>query len=121
MVARETGVEVEIEQNPTSLIAPPRYAIEQIDLVTEGAVTLNQAYNLLSEDVDRLKEDSGVTELCLLLNVADRVNFLVGDASNQGSDDIAFRQRGVLTRRVLIPLFVEKLRQMGKLVTVKNV
>jgi hypothetical protein len=72
MVARESGAEVEIEQNPTSLIAPPRYAIEGVDLVTEGAVTLNQAYNLLSEDVDRLKEDSGVTELCLLLNVADR-------------------------------------------------
>ena len=42
--------------------------------MTEGAITLNQVYNVLDEPLEKLTEDSGVTELCTFLQLADRVN-----------------------------------------------
>lgn len=121
IVAKFLNVPLEMEPEPMSVIAPPRYAIKGINLVTEGAVTLNQVYNILDEDISKLNEDSGVTELRLLLGVADKLNILVGKADNSANEDITFRQRGVLSRKVLIPLLAEKLRQEGKLVNVEFV
>lgn len=121
LVSQFLNVPLEMEREPLSDIAPPRYGIKGINLVTEGAVTLNQVYNILDEDISNLNEDSGVTELRMLLNVADRINFIVGCADNTANDDISFRQRGVLSRKVLIPLLAEKLREEGKLVNVEYV
>ncbi|NLS90668.1 MAG: SpoIIE family protein phosphatase [Planctomycetaceae bacterium] len=121
VVARHLGKTVRLERAPQSLIAPPRYGIDGIDLVTEGAVTLNQVFNLLDEDIARFKEESGVTELCSLLNVADRVNMTLGTAHNAATDDVAFRQRGILTRSKIVPLLADRLRTAGKLVVVDEV
>ncbi len=121
LVAKYLNVPLEMESEPMSVIAPPRYGIKGINLVTEGAVTLNQVYNILDEDISKLNEDSGVTELRLLLGVADRLNIIVGTAENNANEDISFRQRGVLSRKVLIPLLADKLRQEGKLVNVEFV
>ena len=121
LVARQLGERLEVEQDSISLVAPPRYEIPGIDLVTEGAVTLNQVYNLLDEDIRNLKEDSGVTELCALLQVADRVNVVMGRAKNKAAGDVSFRQRGILTRNRIVPLVAEKLRAAGKLVVVDEV
>ena len=121
LVAKYLNVPLEMESEPMSVIAPPRYGIKGINLVTEGAVTLNQVYNILGEDIANLQEDSGVTELRLLLGVADKLNIIVGAADNTANSDISFRQRGVLSRKVLIPLLAEKLRQEGKLVNVEYV
>ena len=118
LVAKYLNVPLEMEAEPISVIAPPRYGIKGINLVTEGAVTLNQVYNILDEDIANLNEDSGVTELRLLLGVADKLNITVGMADNTANADISFRQRGVLSRKVLIPLLADKLRQEGKLVNV---
>lgn len=121
MVARVLRRDLDVEQECASLMAPPRYRIEGVDLVTEGAVTLNQVYNVLDEDIRDLKEDSGVTELCALLHIADRVNILHGGAKNLTAGDIAFRQRGILTRDRILPLLAEKLRASGKLVVLEQV
>jgi len=121
VVARQLRVPLRVEQNPTSMIAPPRYEIPGVDLVTEGAVTLNQVYNIFDEDVHKLTEDSGVTELCALLHVADRVNLFVGAARNGASGDISFRQRGILTRERIVPLLADKLESAGKLVVLQPV
>jgi len=121
LVAKYLNVPLEMESEPMSAIAPPRYGIKGINLVTEGAVTLNQVYNILDEDVANLHEDSGVTELRLLLGVADKLNVILGMADNTANTDISFRQRGVLSRKVLIPLLAEKLRREGKLVNVECV
>ncbi len=121
IVARSLRRQLTVEQKPTSLIAPPRYDIDGIDLVTEGAVTLNQVYNVLDEDIGLLTEDSGVTDLCSVLMVADRVNFYVGTARNDFHGHIAFRQRGILTRDHILPLLATRLRAAGKLVVVHEV
>jgi hypothetical protein len=121
IVGRVLKQPVLVEQDCQSLIAPPRYEIPGVDLVTEGAVTLNQVYNVLDEDIRKLTEDSGVTELCALLQVADRVNIFVGGARNGAANDISFRQRGILSRNQILPLIAERLRNAGKLIVMENV
>jgi hypothetical protein len=117
IVARHLGKELAMDQDG-SLIAPPSYRIEGIDLVTEGAVTLTQVYNILEEDPSRYEEWSGVTELCDLLRAADRIHFFVGTASNPGNMSIAFQQKGILPRTRTVPLIRERLTKAGKLVVV---
>lgn len=121
LVARQLGRSVEVDQDSQSLIAPPQYVLEGVDLVTEGAVTLNQVYNVLGEDSARFEEVSGVTQICQLLQVADRVNFIVGLAANPANSSITFRQRGIINRRNIVPLIAQKLVDKGKLVVVEYV
>jgi hypothetical protein len=121
IVARTLGQAVRVDEDGEGLVAPPRYEIEGVDLVTEGVVTLNQVCNLLDEPLDRLTEDSGVTELCAYLQTADRVNITYGTAKNRSSGDISFRQQGILTRERILSLIADKLREAGKLVVVRRV
>ena len=121
IVAQVLGKPLGIEQDPSSLTLPPRYAIEGLDLATEGAITLNQVYNVLDEPLEQLTEDNGVTELCAFLHLADRVNLFLGGAQNRAHGDIAFRQQGILTRDRIVPLIIDKLRAAGKLVVVERV
>ncbi len=116
IVARRLGRPLEMEQNQQSLIAPPAYRIEGVDLVTEGAVTLNQVFNILDADPSEYEPDTGVTQLCQALREADRINILVGRAANDGHADIAFRQRGIMPRTAIVPLLIDRLRAAGKLV-----
>lgn len=119
LVAKALQSFVEIDPEDQSMVAPPKYVIEGIDLVTEGAVTLNQVYNIIEEDPSNFGEKSGVTELCELLQKADRVDFYVGTAMNPANANIAFRQKGILHRTAIVPLLAGKLEKAGKLVVVK--
>jgi len=118
IVARHLGKELEMDQDENTLVAPPSYRIDGIDLVTEGAITLTQVYNILEEDPSRYEEWSGVTQLCDLLRDADRIHFFVGTASNPGNLSIAFQQKGILPRTRTVPLIRERLTKAGKLVVV---
>ena len=86
VVARAAGLALRVEQVSDSLIAPPAYSLDGIDVVTEGAVTLNQVYNILDEDPSRYGSPTGVTRLAGLLRGADRVNFFIGGAHNPAGD-----------------------------------
>ena len=121
IVAHRLGKEVEVEQQQYGAVSPPRYSIEGIDLVTEGAVTLNMVYNILDEDPAAFVEESGVTELYELLQTADKVHFIIGGAKNPAHTDIVFRQRGILPRTTIIPLIGQKLEEAGKLVLFEHV
>jgi hypothetical protein len=117
IVARFLGKTLEMEGDNT-LIAPPSYRIDGVDLVTEGAITLTQVYNILEEDPARYEEWSGVTQLCDFLRDADRVHFFIGTAQNPANHGIAFQQKGILPRTKTVPLITERLTNMGKLVVV---
>lgn len=117
IVARILNKELEINPNFNSLIAPPNYEIEGIDLVTEGAVTLNQLYNIWGEDMKRLEKNSPVTELFALMNIADRVNFFIGGSKNPAGEEISFKQSGILTREKILPLLISNLQKDGKIIT----
>jgi hypothetical protein len=118
IVARHLGKGLEMDQDENTLVAPPSYRLDGIDLVTEGAITLTQVYNILEEDPSRYEEWSGVTQLCDLLRDADRIHFFVGTASNPGNLSIAFQQKGILPRIRTVPLIRDRLTKAGKLVVV---
>lgn len=121
IVAARMGRPLRVEQDPDSLLAPPRQFIDDIDLVTEGAVTLNQVYNLLDTAPELIEEESGVSELLRRFRAADRINLFVGGSANPASAHISFKQQGILSRRAILPLIVGKLRAAGKLVVEETV
>lgn len=119
LAARNLGIQVQNKQLSDAYYKPPQYEIAGIDLVTEGVLTLNQAYNILDDDPVSYEKDSCVSTLCILIRSADAVNLLVGAAANPGHQNIVFRQMGVLPRPVIVQKISEKLREMGKLVTIE--
>ena len=100
-------------------LKPPSYEIEGIDLATEGAITLNQVYNIMDEKADKLEAHSPVSDLYRLLHGSDTINFFVGTASNPAHRAISFKQMGVLPRDAIVLLLAEKLTKMGKLVNLE--
>jgi hypothetical protein len=120
IVARVLEKQLEINPDFSSMIAPPSYEIDGIDLVTEGAVTLNQLYNIWGEDLERLEKKSPVTAMSAWLNVADRINFFVGKSENPAGDDISFKQSGILARKKIVELLIQKFREDGKFVYVEE-
>ena len=120
MVAKCLDTQVVMEPSSESMLTPPKCRIDGIDLVTEGAVTLNQVYNVLGTDPSRFDEESAVTELHELLMSADRVNIFMGAAINPATAHISFQQKGILTRHAIVPLIAQKMREQGKLVVVEE-
>jgi hypothetical protein len=120
IVARYLGKDLEIDQSFNSMISPPNYEIDGIDLVTEGAVTLNQLYNIWGEELERLEKDNPVSILYALLSVADKVNLFLGRTLNPAGDDISFKQNGILRRDKIVPLLIQKFQQSNKIVTIEE-
>ncbi|MCL2005853.1 MAG: hypothetical protein FWG73_06775 [Planctomycetaceae bacterium] len=119
LVANYLDVPLLMESEPTSEMTPPQYGIRGINLATEGMVTLNQVYAILDADYASITDYGGATRLRWLLGVADTLHIIVGLAKNTAHTDALFCQRGLLPRKVLIPLLAEKLRNAGKLVNVE--
>ncbi len=117
--ARHSGRKItsSASENP---FEPPERFMEGMDMVTEGALTLNQLYNLMGDPAAELDRSSTVTRLLDLLRSADRIYFHIGGARNPGHGGQIFRQLGVLPRQAIIPLIAGKLRGEGKLVIVKD-
>ncbi|MDD3844951.1 MAG: SpoIIE family protein phosphatase [Syntrophorhabdaceae bacterium] len=118
IVARNLGVPIEIKNMSNAYHKPPSYDIKGIDYATEGAITLNQVYNILGEAPEKLEPDSSVSDLYRFFHASDTINFLVGTAANPGHEHIVFRQMGVYPRDFIVRLLAEKLKSMGKLVNI---
>lgn len=122
IASRALGRPARIVTMDVALDQPPEYAMEGIDLITEGAVTLNQAMNLLEEDIDFSRSDSPVFRLCRLLLEADAITFIVGEGYNaQQGEDHLLRQLGVQPRKRIVRRLAGHLRERGKLVTLRKV
>jgi len=114
--ARETNRKIVAGKISGSYAAPPKYFLPGIDLATEGTIVLNQIYNIIDENQETYDMNSCVSELASLLNASDLIKFKIGQADNPGHNGILFRQMGLLPRKKIIPLLIEKLKKMGKLV-----
>lgn len=112
---------IKMEKDPASLIVPPKCFIDGIDLVTEGAVTLNQLNNILDVPPEDFDEINAVTELYELLMQADRIRIFLGSGKNPANSSVCFVQRGVLTREKIVPLIAEKLRRKDKCVLINAI
>jgi len=120
VIARELGLEVETLSLGNSFGQPPEYRIEGVDLVTEGAITLNQVYNILDEPAERLSGNSAAERMCLMLRATDVIHFLIGNAANTAHNDLIFKQIGVHVRKSTILHIAESLKNMGKLVIMRH-
>ncbi len=118
IVARSLGRPIEIKTISNAYHKPPSYYIKGIDYATEGAITLNQVYNILGEAPEKLEPDSSVSDLYRFFHAADTINFLVGTAANTGHEHIVFRQMGIFPREVIVKLLAERLKSMGKLINI---
>ena len=116
IVCRELGKEAKVLNLGNSFGAPPSYFIEGIDLATEGAIMLNQVYNILDEPPELFVENTVVEQFCTKLKQSDFVHFMIGNALNEAHEALLFKQVGVRVRKHTINLIADKLRQMGKLV-----
>jgi hypothetical protein len=120
LVARELGAEISVLRLGESFGEPPEYYVEGIDIVSEGAVTLNQVLNILEEPTGNLSDGTVVERICLALKEADVVTFIEGNARNAAHEELLFRQIGMRVRKTAIRLLAERLKKNGKLVVVKN-
>lgn len=121
IASRVLGRELKIETEASSLITPPKSFLDGVDLVTEGAITLNQLNNVLELPAEAFEEQNAVTELYELLMGVDRVHILLGTGKNTANDSVCFVQQGILSREDVVPLIVEKLRRKGKHVLVRKI
>ncbi|MCX7625709.1 MAG: SpoIIE family protein phosphatase [Candidatus Sumerlaeaceae bacterium] len=119
IVARVLGTEPIIDPKSIHPYCPPRLILDGVDYATEGAICLNQVYNLLDALPRSVEERNIVVALYEELLRADQITFLVGRAENPAAATQPFFQMGILRRQQIVPLLAEKLRAMGKLVTVE--
>lgn len=119
MISRLLGIPLAMRTHCQTAITPPHYEMAGTDLMTEGAVTLNQVHNLLRLDsalVDKVEGPAG--DLCRQLLTADCIHFFVGRAQNKAQDDVTFKQLGILPRRTIVPMLQDVLEKQGKRVIV---
>ena len=116
IIARELGLEVIMLSTGNSLNQLPEYWFKGVDLVTEGAITLNQVNNILDEPAEQLTGGSVAERLCLMLREADVIHLMIGNALNSAHENLIFKQIGVNVRKSTVRQIVEKLKGMGKLI-----
>jgi len=118
---RVLGRQVRIRELSQAYYQPPQYEIDGFDLVTEGAITLNQVYNIIDTQDQCVNASSSVFAFRDKLLEADYIDFWVGAAVNDGHEDVIFRQMHILPRRKVVDALADKLRVIGKLVTVRMI
>ncbi len=118
IVSRSLGISMQVQEELGNYFEPPRYYINGVDLVTEGAFTLNRVCNIFDEDPRNYQPDSGVSRFCEMIREADHIVFWVGRAPNPANESILFKELGILPRLDVVPLLAEKIRKCGKLVVV---
>jgi len=104
-----------------STYTPPEFEIKNIDLATEGAITLNQLYNLIDENRELMNNDSPVTKLYDKLMAADKIIFWLGINNPIDEMTLDFIQMGLKSRKHIVPLLADKLKSIGKLVIIENI
>ncbi len=120
IAARELDRTVTLKDPGNIIGSPPEYCIEGIDLVSEGAIMLNQVYNILDEEGCHEDSGSAVERLCAMMLGSDIITFFIGSVVNEAHDSMVFRQAGIRPRMAVVQLIAEKLRAKGKLVVEKK-
>lgn len=119
IIAKKMGAKVTLVRSDTPG-SPPEYAIDGIDLVAEGAMTLSQACNIIQEPMENLAGNTVVERLCRMMRESDIITFLLGTALNSAHGDLLFKQLGVRPRRESVETLAERLRQLGKVVVIEK-
>jgi hypothetical protein len=88
IISRELGRNVTMNIIQGSPGVPPTAAMEGIDLITEGTLTLGRVAALLEEETaPALESDDAATRLASLMLDSDIVHFVVGTRINEAHQD----------------------------------
>jgi len=115
--ARILKKELSVEKYESGIFAPPKYAMSGFDLVTEGVLTLNQACNIIRDDLYDCDE-TPATQLARYLRDADVVRVTLGQTVNPANNDATFKRLGLRGRWDTSHELVTLLSHMGKIVSV---
>jgi hypothetical protein len=119
IVAKILNKKMEVDTAVQNSFTPPNYKIEGIDLATEGAITLNQFFNIMDEERNLMDNENPVTKLHDFLMDSDKIIFYIGSFNSQDEAEIDFIQRGIKTRKQIVPIIAEKLEALGKIVVIE--
>lgn len=121
LVARALGRTVETRAAEHAKDVPPPGAMEGIDLVTEGIITLSRTLELIKKDAPRPDHSGKGTNAAVLLAAemmqADRIRFLVGQSVNPYYQN-PLLPKNISIRTNLVGMIAAELRQYGKSVEV---
>ncbi len=121
LVARSLGRTVETRCPDPSRDVPPPGAIEGIDLVTEGIITLSRTLELIKKDAPRPEHDGKGMNAAVFLAAemmqADHIRFLVGQSVNPYYQN-PLLPKNVSIRTNLVGMIAAELRQYRKSVEI---
>jgi hypothetical protein len=116
-----TGKKAKIDASFFTDFMPPEYEIEGLDFASEGAITLNQCFNIMNDKEILQKQRTTPVKLANLFNAADIIHFIEGTAVNKGHSDIMFKQMGILPREEIIYKISEALVKSDKVVSKEDI
>ncbi len=114
IISRELGVRLHFLSEGDGLHSPPQYKMNGAELVTEGALALNQAANLLLANTQEITGDTPPEQLTRLLLEADVIDIYEGTAQNEAHRMLLFKQLGIRSRKEALRVIAQALEQMGK-------
>lgn len=122
IVAHHLGEPVDIDLKTLRPDVPPMGRLSQVDLVTEGVLTLRRALEYLKSSggaVYRLPADrNGARMLAEEILRADFIHFLVGQRINEVYQN-PLLPRGISIRRILVEELAQVIRRMNKEVAIE--
>ena len=88
IISRETGRTIQVDINNLERELPPASIMEDIDLITEGILTLSKVERLLAgEEIIKENRNGPAERLLRLLADSDKITFLVGTRINTAHQD----------------------------------
>ncbi len=116
VLSRELKRKISIKTKALGFQSPPEYAMEGADMVTEGAMVLNQVSNILDADEVEISNETSPERIAKLLLEADVIHFYIGNAKNKAHQMLVFRQLGIKERADILKEIESKLRKKGKMI-----
>jgi hypothetical protein len=116
LLAKHLGVTPVL--HPGEFGAPAFYEVPGIALATEGAITLNRAYNVFDEPELWEEAGPGAARLLKLFAEMDEIYFWLGQAVNP-AHNYTLKPAGILSRAEVVAVLAEKLKQAGKMVSIR--
>ncbi len=116
IISRETNEPVRLKEKGLGFNSPPEYGMNGADMVTEGAMVLNQVSNILDAEQIEVTDETSPERMANLFYQSDVIHFHVGNAKNRTHQLLPFRQLGIKVRADVVKEIAEKLREKGKMV-----
>ena len=104
MYCRELNIKPKIK-----IVSPQKpmatYFIDSIDIATEGVITLNECYKILS---GKISDNQDAIDIAKLINQDNKINFIIGTADN--GEHQFYKQNNIFSRTEIIKKIIDLLK-----------